>query len=192
LKKQFLLLSKGLAWGLGAGLALSSLCLLLYRWVHADLAGDRLGYATVYFMAVGVLLGLLSGWLGGLNAVLWGILDPVMWKTAGLIPATAERIDAVWVGRLDSLMDRILSQTRGIIRFIIVRLFMPRIESGLDRFNSAVDRFRLARPGRVMTSQMMSYAALSQFVRPVWFFFYAAYGVVALAFMIFLGVPFIR
>jgi hypothetical protein len=151
-----------------------------------------LRYANVYFPVVGVLLGLLAGWLGGLNAVLWGLVDPVLWRTAGLIPATAGRIDAAWIGRMDDVMGRVLSQTRGLIRFLILRFFLPRLAGGLERFNEAVDRYRLVKPGRVMTSQVMSYAALSQYVRPIWYFFYAAYAVVALAFMVFLGVPFIR
>jgi len=178
--------------GLAAGLVLSALCLLLYRWVHPDLSAERIRYATGYFLTVGALLGVLSGWLGGLNVVLWSILDPMLWRVAGLIPATAERIDASWVRRLDGIMGQVLAQTGGVLRFVIVRFFMPRLAGGLDRFNSAVDRFRLVKPGRVMTSQLMSYAALSHYVRPVWLFFYVVYGLVALAIMVLLGVPFIR
>ena len=191
MKRKILLIVKGLGLGLAAGLFLAGVSFLLFRFTH-DLSDPVRSRAVLsYFLAIGVLLGSLSGWLGGLNAVLWSIVDPVLWSTAGILPATAERIDAAWLGRLEGLMERVLLQTRGIVRFLVLKFFMPRLRSGLDRYNSAVERYRLKKPGRVLTSQMMSYAALSLFIRPLWIFFYVAYGVVALAFMVFLGVPFL-
>jgi hypothetical protein len=138
------------------------------------------------------MLGGLGGWVVGLHVALWRILDPVLWKTAGILPATAGRIDAVWTGRLESVVLGLLQRTKGIARWLILRIVFPRIRTELDKYEQAVERYRLKQPGRILSSQMLSYAALSHFLRPIWFFFYVAYGVMFLGWVVFLGIPFIR
>ena len=115
-----------------------------------------------------------------------------MWRLAGLLPAAAGRIDELWLGRLESLMDQLLGQTKGVLRALLILLFLPRLRSGLDRFNMAADRYRLKKAGGVLTSQNASFAALEMFVQPLWYFFYAAYAILFLGFVLFLGIPFLK
>jgi hypothetical protein len=191
LKRHAFLILKGLVLGLAAGVLFSAAVLALYRATHTLADPQRVTYVGRYFLTVGALLGLLGGWMGGLHAVLWSILEPVLWRTAGFLPAVTGRIDAAWVRRLSEVMDRVMQQTGFVLRALIRRIFMPGLR-GWERYNEAVEAARRKDPQRVSTPQGLSYAALSLFIRPVWVFFYLAYIILTAGFLVFLGVPFLR
>jgi hypothetical protein len=192
MKKRIILLLKGLGLGLAGGLVLAAAALLLYRATHVIPDPDHLQYVDQYFLMVGALLGLLGGWTGSLHVVLWNIIRPVLWKTAGFLPATLGRIDASWINRLRDVMEQVLARTGFVLRVFIGKVFMPRLGLNAELYNEAVEKARKKNPQDVSTPQGLSFVALDTFLRPLWTLFYVAYAVIAAGFVVFLGIPFLK
>jgi hypothetical protein len=190
-KKFVLLFLKGITLGFGVGLCLAGAVGILYEALHSGNPQYHPGRASVYFLIVGALMGLLGGWCFALQMVLGDLLTSLFLKAADLVPMPAQAVGAEWAKKMESLFREIIKPFPGFVRKFIEWALILRFED-YGRINRALDKAKNKGQMEKTTTQWMLLVILHYLLEPLWIIFYAVYAILLLISCIFWSFPFFR
>jgi len=189
LNKYAVLILKGILLGLGIGLCLAGLVGILYKALHGQVVSVK--GALAYFFTVGGLMGMLGGWALALQMTLSELLGALFMKMAELVPLPAREVGEDWARKMEMFFLEIVRPFPGFFRKFIEWIFILRFED-YRRINHALDKARKHEPSGNPTTQWMLLVILHYLLQPLWFFFYAAYGILFLFSCILWSLAFFR
>ena len=127
MRKLVFLFLKGIGLGLGIGLCLAGWVGLIYRAMHSATPDFNPGHTTLYFFAVGGVMGFFGGWCFSLQMVLGNLLVSLFMKVADLVPLPAQVVGEEWAGKMETFFREIIEPFPGFIRKFIEWIFYPSV-----------------------------------------------------------------
>lgn len=189
MKKYIGLFAKGIGLGLGLGLCLAGAVGLLYRAIHSADANPHYGRATVYFVVVGGLMGLIGGWCLSLQMILGGLLSTLFLRISELVPVPAGAVTEEWGNKMEMFFQEVLKPMPSLFHKIVESFLVVRFRD-YAKINRAIDKAKRKKPAATYSPEWMSQVALHFFLEPLWLFFYGAYVILFLSCCVFWSLAF--
>ena len=171
--------------------ALPGFVALVFRAAHGGDLNFNPGHATVYFFAIGGLMGLFGGWCFSLQMVLGNRLAFLFLKVADLVPIPAQVAGEEWAKKMETFFREIIQPFPGFFRKFIEWIFILRFED-YGRINRALEKAKKQGKPEATTTQWMLMVILHYLLEPLWLLFYGVYAILLLISCVFWSFPFFK
>ena len=179
MKKVIIFFAKGIGLGLGIGLCLAGAVGLVYRAVHSADVNPHFERASIYFMVVGGLMGLIGGWCLSMRMILEGLLSTLFLRISELVPVPAAAVTEEWAGKMEIFFREVLEPMPSLFHKIVEAFLVVRFRD-YAKINRAIEKAKRKKPMASYSPEWMSQVALHFFLEPLWLFFDGAYVILFL------------
>jgi hypothetical protein len=191
LKKIGLVFAQGIGLGAAVGLCLAGGTAILYQAVHTSGTGDSAGSVTVYFLTVGFLLGLLSGWALALKTVFSNALGFLFVKIAEGVPVPESPVGTEWSRKMEGIFREALQPMPPLFRRFVNYFMVSRFHQ-VEKINRFMEKAGIQEGLSSPPPDWRTKTALRFFLRPLRAFFNVVHAILFLVCCFFWALPFFR
>jgi hypothetical protein len=189
MERYLRLFAKGVGLGLGIGLCLAGAFALLHRALHPAVPGS--GTPVLYFLVVGFVMGIIGGWILSIQMILGNLLASLFMKVAELVPLPAQMVGEEWAKKMETFFKEVLKPFPAFFRKFVEFFLVTRFDD-LDRMNRALDKAKKKGQDQGRAHQWALMVILHYVLEPLWFVFFAVYGILLLMSCVLWSFPFFR